>query len=219
MVKNNQTEILELLEQEVEQAPFSKYFFENRVEKYFLVISGIAFLCMIPLLAIESLKAFGYVAGALFILGVLFYLVAQAIGALILFRSPLRGYVKRLKKRLPAQSGFIEKLAYHEPEVLRDTAVIIASDVERLSRRVSLLIGVVEKVGIVPAGLALYYATYKHFYTEQGGNLPDFVLAFVCGLYVGAFISHKLIESLRIRIGWLQKAAEIAETRRKLKVA
>ncbi len=74
------------------------------------------------------------------------------------------------------------------------------------------MLGAIDKAGIIPAGLALYFAAAN---LGQGTtSITAYILAaFVMGLYIGAFIINRVVESLKFQMECVEEACSIATQR------
>lgn len=201
--------ILSTVEKFSTRRKFGSFLAETKIEKGLLLLAGATLLASVVLLFIERFRTAALVAGLIFLLTVIVLLLVQASMLVATFHTPLKGYAVKAEARLKERMSFISELAAFSPENLGLAKKTLSSDTDRMQRRLGILVGAVEKAGFIPAGLALYYAAVK---AQSGVNeLPaNLLMAFVFGLYAGAFLGHRLIEALRFNIECLEEAHEMS---------
>ncbi|MGY6276902.1 hypothetical protein [Methylomonas sp. MgM2] len=193
----------------------SPIFGESRPERILLALVVMSFVATLSLLFYKPLQFWAIVSGLVFLLSIVSLAVVQGVSTLNTLRTPLRGYASRLESRLKHRIEYIENLAAFSPESLQVAWQALESDATRIQKRLYGLVGAVDKAGIIPAGLALYFAATKIVAGASDFSTNIFT-AFIFGLYAGAFVGHRTVELLAVNINCLQEAYDIAKRRSEL---
>ncbi|MBA3979885.1 MAG: hypothetical protein C0462_04700 [Alcanivorax sp.] len=215
MVASEVVSILKAVEQFAVQRGFWSSFAETKLEKFLLLIATVSLALAIPLVFVEPLRNVALLAGLVFLLSVLALVLVQAFVIVATLHSPLKGYAEAAAGRLKQRADFVSSLGKFPSESLSLAKRILESDAQQIQQRIGLLIGAIEKIGFIPAGLALYYAALQA--PPDTANMPSNILmAFVLGLYGGAFIGHRLVGALRFNVTCLEEAQAISVRREAL---
>lgn len=190
-------------------------FAESSTERSLLIVLLISFVTMSVLFIFKSLHFWALISGLIFIFALVGLVVVQALEVVVFNGSPLKGFAKQTSHRLDIRSAFIDDLASYKPEDLRQTVEALERDVSKIQRRLYIMVGAVEKVGFIPAAIALYFAGSKIVAGESDAS-ANLLACFVLGFYGAAFLGHRLIELLSINIVCLREATIQSESRIKL---
>lgn len=208
------TEIFKAVEKYSSQRNAGSYFGESTVEKWLGRIAlPLLFIAIIGIF-VPKFQTLALGAGLAFLLTSILLVLAQGYSIVSMFHSPLRGYAAEAERRMLDRVSFVSELTSFSSDGLSIAKGAMASDVLRFQKRLALLIGAIEKAGFIPAGLALYYAAVK---AQSGSDeLPaNLLMAFVFGLYGGAFLGHRLVEALNYSISCVDDAYEIVLRRKR----
>lgn len=121
------------------------------------------------------------------------------------FRSPLNGYANGFGERITEREECISSLSSFPIYDLLLAKASIERDVERIKNRSALLLGITEKVGLIPAGLALYNAAV-HLKIGAHELESNLLLSFILGLNFGTFMAHRVIDNLNIALELIGEA-------------
>jgi hypothetical protein len=186
----------------------------NVIEKYALRLGALLFLASVLLLPFEPTMLVGAFGGLVACASLLLYSVASIVGGLRYFLTPTKSYVTDLLKRLESEEKVVAALANEAPEVLEKVQRRLEFERSRLASRMGFLLGVVDKLGIIPAFITLYLAYAKVTSDPMLEHVPYPVLGFVCGVYVGAFFNKHLSDRFEVMNLVLGNAYEKAKQRR-----
>ncbi len=209
--------ILEAIEKHSTSQKIGSIFAESRTEKRLIVLAIISFFLTL-LLSLISWEIWAIYAGIIFLLAMISLTIVQTITTVHTFKRPLSGYASGAEIRFSNRMQFIQELATYSPDGLRSTTLALKNDVSRMQKRLYSLVGATDKAGFIPAGITLYYAASK----ISSGNediAVNMLMAFVFGLYGGAFLVNRIIDSLSVNISCLEEAQSIAEIRNKIEKA
>lgn len=204
-------QILKTIEDHSTFQSVGSFLAETRLEKLLVYVAAVSLVLSIVLLFIGPLRSVGLVVGLVFLLTVVVLTLVQAFSVIVAVRHPLAGYAKAARARLEARSNYVSALAVFSSEGLLTAKKALESDTGRMQKRLGMLVGAVEKVGFIPAGATLYYAALQ---ASSSTQLPaNLLMAFVFGLYAGAFLGHRLIEALRFNSSCIEEAYELCQSR------
>lgn len=203
------TSIFKTVEKYSSRYGFSADFGASKSERW-LGRAALLFLSIaIPSIFVAQLQIVALGASFAFLLSSILLFLAQGQSIVSTFHAPLKGYADGAERRLRDRTRFVSELGSFSSVGLSMVKVAMENDTLRIQKRLGLLIGVVEKAGFIPAGLALYYAAVEA--TSGSDALPaNLLMAFVFGLYVGAYLGHRLVEALSYSMSCVDEAFEIA---------
>lgn len=193
-------------------APSSDLFLaERRRERWWFLSAIGTFTCCILLLCFESTRAYSLLAGLIFLLIMIGYTIDQTFSIVKTFKHPLAGFADAALQRLEFRNVHVSALARFSSEGLHTVKIALDSDVSRMQKRIGMLIGAVEKVGFIPAGLTLCYAALQTSPSIQFA--ANILTAFVFGLYIGAFWVHRFIDTLCFNVSCIEEAYDLSLSR------
>ena len=200
--------IFRTVEKHSARRSFRSYLGDTKLERSLVVVAALSLVFAVVGVFVNELQVLALVAGLTFLLSIILLVLAQGYSIVATFHTPLRGYAEEAERRMDERAAFVSELASFSSDGLSIAKGTMANDALRVQKRLSLLIGAVEKAGFIPAGLALYYAAVK---AQSGSDeLPaNLLMAFVFGLYGGAFLGHRIVEALNYNISCVNDAYEI----------
>lgn len=190
--------------------------YSNPVEKYSLRIGTLCLIVAIPLIYFEKYRLLGgwlcLVAAILFIA----YSLASFLWNLRFILTPTKSYIKDLSKRIETEEALINKLAAEDHEELDSLLKRLEFERQRLTSRIGFIVGAVDKLGIIPAIIALYLTYAKTMNDANLSKVPYPVLGFISGIYVGCFLLKQVIDRFEHMCLVVESAHVRAKTRYKL---
>jgi hypothetical protein len=168
------------------------YLFDNLIEKYALIIGGICIIIATPALYSEPYRTVG---GWIYLIAALSFIIYSlpSFLALCSFVPNAADYYvfSRLSKKIDQESEILSKLAYEDKEHLQNMLRHLQFEQSRLKNQIGFLIGAVEKLGIIPALLALYLTYVKTQNDSVLEVVPYQVLSVIVAIYTGCiFLKH-----------------------------
>jgi hypothetical protein len=142
------------------------------------------------------------------LLYVLYTVARMAWGLLPILGSPTRHVFGLAAKRIELKQRAVRELRRFPPHLLSSAEQALAAELEGIESRMSLLVGLLEKTGFIPAAVALYLAYLQYTRNEQRNDWADalFLGAFI--LYGASFFILAWRQSLRDQLWLLQRAKE-----------
>lgn len=139
----------------------------------------------------------------------LLYIVARmAWGLVPIVGSPTNHLFGLATKRIELKQRAIRELRRFPPHLLASTEQALAAELEGIEARMSLLVGVLEKTGFIPAAVALYLAYLQYTRNAQRNDWADALFLGAFLLYGASFFILAWRQSLRDRLWLLQRAKE-----------
>ncbi|TOH98888.1 hypothetical protein CGI69_21935 [Vibrio parahaemolyticus] len=96
--------------------------------------------------------------------------------------------------------------------------ILFEDRIRYLESRVGFLVGIVDKLGIVPAVLMIYLAYVKALGSKEMFNLSPLIIGIVSGVYLGAISARIVIDALRDKIAILELSKKISKKRKGFKL-
>lgn len=190
--------------------------YTNPVEKYALRLGALFLLSAVVLMPFDRTSLIGMLCALLAVTCALLYLLASSIGSIRYMLTPTKSYFNDLVQRIEREETVVAALANQSPEAIESTKHRLEFEKDRLASRIGFLLGVVNKLGIIPAFISLYLAYAKVTDDPLLEHVPYPVLGFICGIYVGAFFNKHLSDRFEVMILVLGLAHEKAKQRRTL---
>lgn len=190
-----------------------------------LLAAALVATCLIPVLGMFAVKwASRPLAAATLYAGLFAMVMVVAHAGVTLYlearelRDLPRLILTRLDRRFGAEHGVIESLALafsrNQLEHARDS---LALELAQTRRRIGFMVGAVEQLGIVPAGVAAFFYAHKVYVERQLANSTlTAIFASVVGLYVMAFLFVVTAQRLE---RWSLLLSHAAERKRTLEGA
>lgn len=201
--------ILAMLTRNDQLGKLVDYLYSNPVEKYSLRLGILCVFAAFSFVPFEDYRIFGgflaLIAAALFVV----YTLASVVWNLRLILTPTKTYFTDFSKRVDAEDRLVAELAMENPQQLDELLSRLRFEKESLANRIGFLFGAVDKLGMVPAILALYMTYAKANADVLLDKVPYPLLGFVAGVYTGCFVSKHIID----RIGDMIFMIESAKTR------
>lgn len=188
--------ILALLVRNDRLGKLVEYLYSNPIEKYSLRIGILCVIAAFPFIPFEDYKIVGgwlcLVAVVLFIV----YTLASFLWNVRFIATPTKSYFADLTKRIEAEDKLISELALENPHQLGELLTRLRFERERLISRIGFLIGAIDKLGIIPAVVALYLTYAKTLDDANLSEVPYPLLGFFAGIYVGCFLVKHVIDRI-----------------------
>lgn len=126
-----------------------------------------------------------------------------------LFRNPLTVILNRVEKETILDYTKLAAISDSERNVLRHVRRHLVTERESFERRIGVVVGALEKVGLIPGFVTLYLAWAK--LEEQKYSIDIWVAVGVFILYFFAFYCHYLFTRMDRYIGTIDEIIEAKE--------
>ena len=155
------------------------------------------------------------IIGLVFLAFNLLFIISNIVDIWIIQRKPLNGYAKAAIDRLNTRKNLISTLSTFSKSAKLETIALMERDARRMRGKISLIVGAFDKVGLIPAVLALYFSASKLLPTissSQNGadshqllgtgdiSSSAMLLAGIIGLYLGVLWASNAINALETSI-------------------
>jgi hypothetical protein len=162
-----------------------------------------------------DVRGWGYLMLFASLIFIVIYEVFLFIPVLKALFKPTDTYLSRVQKAAKTETELIEILADAKLPALEQAVERLDYEVSSLESRITAVTGVFQKMGIVPAAVALYIAYAKKDIGESQLVFKhiDYVLYFIFGVYIGALIMRNVIDRFRLFSILIKAAKDKAEFR------
>lgn len=202
--------ILELIESFDENMKTSEWTSDNTIfQKSLICINILSLIATLLFVFVKSFQVYAWLPAVILAIAFLLLIFSWVVALVRDVRNPLKGYAKAGGRRFEAYSDFKVQLSRFGSANLDATKKFIEKDTLRIRTRLQRLVGAVESAGYIPAALALYFAA-SQVVSDKNASPSILLMAFVLGLYIGAYLGHRIIERMNFYIECLQEAYEIA---------
>ncbi|MDO6507031.1 hypothetical protein Q4506_09525 [Colwellia sp. 4_MG-2023] len=190
-------EIVEELIDEVTASNIIARLYDNKVQKWSLVIIGVCIFIGLVTFFIDSKSI---VIGVVMIISLLMVIIFSVNNTFLQMKymlAPAKEYLSELHSRINRESMLVQRLTSYDSWSLCKAKQRLIFEADKLENRIGALVGALNKLGLFPALIALYIAIAKVFGSTNFTDIPYLLLAFVAGLYLAAFSAVNIIGRLR----------------------
>jgi hypothetical protein len=193
-----------------------KSLYRNPVEKYGLAALTILVILFFASLWFEVSKKWSATILILLAIAYLFYMLASFVTNLRFILSPVKSYITNLTKKLESEEIVLKRLINENVTDLEAVKIRLEFERNQLNLKVGFLLGAIDKLGIIPAALALYTVYAKAVNDKLLPKTLEIVFAFFVGLYLGTFVVKHVIDRFSHMIFIIEQA--IKDSKRKVKI-
>lgn len=211
MVVQEVKEIIEKLGAPEEFNELINSFYTNRIEKIFLVLTGIFIFCFVIAFFVPYTKPYSIWLLVIGFISIMLYSLSSFVSQAKYLLTPTKSYISDLSQRMSNEKKVALDLSIYSSQSILMARERLEYEKSQLEKRIGFLIGVLEKLGIVPAVIALYIGYAKAMKDPQLENVPEFALAAIAGLYLGAFLVKSMTSKLSLMCVILKDAHSLAE--------
>ncbi|WP_342652491.1 hypothetical protein NM449_14635 [Vibrio metschnikovii] len=198
----------------------------NDVKNFFIAnkMEALSFLAGVVSLAIALIAAlFGdattsYISLFAFFAFLALYSLSSFISTVRFFVGATKETLKNINERYQSDYIAAEEISTFGDDSIDCVKVLFEDRIRYLESRVGFLVGIVDKLGIVPAVIMIYLASVKALGSEEIFNLSPLVIGLVSGIYLGAITARIVIDALRDKIAILELSKKISQKRKGFKL-
>lgn len=187
---------LEILLKNEESKKLAGLFYNNPVEKYSLRIGILCIIFAMPLVYFDLSRILGGLMSLTGAALLIIYSLASFLHNLPDMLTPAKSYFKDLTKRIDAENDLVAELAALPINQLEITRKRLQFEKEKITSRICFLVGAIDKLGIIPAVLALYFTYIKTLDGSKLEALPYPVLSFIAGIYIGCILLKHVLDQI-----------------------
>jgi len=159
-------EILGFLLDETGKTTVLSLFYETQLQKILFILILISFSISTIFAFFESTKIYSFLFAIILIILLVFFTIAYSITTLKFFYSPIREYVDVLKSRIYKENKLIEELSKKNINDLKIIKEWVEIEIGRIENHINFLVGAIEKLGVIPSVVTLYFA-YERYITNK----------------------------------------------------
>lgn len=189
------------------------FFIANKIEA-FSFLAGVASLATALIAALSGEANISYISLFVFFAFLVLYSLSSLISIVSFFVGATKGTLKDINERYRSAYITAEEISTFGDDNIDCVKAIFEERIRFLESRVGFLVGVVDKLGIVPAIIMLYLAYVKTSGSEEIFNSSPLIIGFVSGVYLGAITARIVIDALRDKIGILELSKKISQKRK-----
>ncbi|MEZ9627862.1 hypothetical protein [Aliivibrio fischeri] len=134
------------------------------------------------------------------------YSVSSALSTFLYIFGAKRQVLEEIKMCFKQDREIVKFLSIFQSSDLELVKSLFEKRVTFLVNRVGFLVGVIDKLGLVPALIMIYFSYAKLSSTSEGVFSQALFVGFIAGLYLGVLIAKSLIDSLRDKVSILELA-------------
>lgn len=186
--------IFELLsEVKIEDKNKQSLLYSNNFEKYTLASVGGAFLVFLIVYIPDSTRIYS----AFLLLLALILLVINLIGSVIylaidMFKDQSKEFLISLSEDSQAQLLLMQNISTFSQWDIDLAIQRMEFELQKIQSRTGFLVGAMDKLGIIPAIIALYISIEKILDQQMFGYLHLLAISFIIGIYLGVIAISKV---------------------------
>ena len=185
----------------------------------FLIIYIVLFLILPFIFNIKIPDIFdnvlNYSAVIFFITPVIYLFIRFMIETYLTLQNPSHDFFKPIMKDISLHIDLVNKFSTFPSCELSQSIRRLSYDIERVKGRLGFLVGAIEKLGIIPYCITLYFAFINFLDKHENNTTYIYALAFLFGLYSSAIVIIRSLEKLEFIKVILVDANKVAEQREK----
>lgn len=194
-----------------------KSFLAKFLVLYFIIFAVFPSVSSIDYSVISE-NIYPYTAMIFFITPVIYLFITLMMNTFIALKNPSHDFFKPIMNDISLHASLVNKFSTFQSYELSQSIRRLNYDIERTKGRIGFLVGAIEKLGIIPYCITLYFAFSNFFDKNEGSTIYIYALAFLFGLYGGVIVILKTIDKLEFFKVILIDANEVAEQRASLEV-
>ena len=167
----------------------------------------------------DSFNTFSFISGSIILFSGVFFIVCtlqQLFSLIRTGKNPSAEIFEPILNSIEAQNTLILKLSCFNLRKIEFAINRIEYDISRISKRLGLLVGTIEKLGIIPLGIAVYFSAVKFFDSDNTLELFHIIaLSFILGIYIGALIASSVLLRFDFLLFNLKEASKIKKSKDK----
>lgn len=143
----------------------------------------------------------------------------QIIDIFYMLKNPTKAMLDPISEAIEKQQALIQKLVRFQVSDLEQAISRIEFDIKRIKFRVGLLVGALERLGLIPFIIAQYFTIHKFLETQEIGREYIIGIAFISGIYLGVFLISNALQRFEYYLLVLNSAKAFVEEKQKKQVA
>lgn len=186
---------------------FNNIFKQEKKEEFFTKTTMFSGIIAAVLLIIDFNTTLSLLALLVFLFSSVIFILLSSVSIRRSFFMPLNEYFELFNIRMKQKEEYISKLNKFSVHALKAVKKGMETDLQQLQNRTSFLVGSIKKVGLFPAFIAIFLASFQ-FSEKISPNFSNILIALIVGMYLGVFLIQKLSNSLELQILFLNESIE-----------
>ncbi len=179
---------------------FKSYISSNKLESISLICALLAFLFGVIFTSLGSYQLEATCAYIIFFGMLILYSLSSFLSTLKSIFDYKSEVLDVLKLQHNANSKQVIDLCGYSNSSLETVKGLFQSRMDFINKRIGFIVGAVDKLGIIPAILMMYFTYVKVSESTSGSNFQLIFVSFVSGVYLGAIIARVTIDFLEEKI-------------------
>ncbi|PAJ73340.1 hypothetical protein CJF42_16240 [Pseudoalteromonas sp. NBT06-2] len=122
------------------------------------------------------------------------YIYEQLLDVWRTVKNPTKDILEPIVQALEPQVELTNKLTSFKSIQLQQAIDRLNYDSQRIKSRLGLMVGAIERLGIVPFLIALFFTAHKFFTTEQMSSNYTIGLSLISGIYIGVLMCTSALQ-------------------------
>ncbi|EQB0496124.1 hypothetical protein ACYAPA_003970 [Vibrio mimicus] len=198
-------------------ANIKRFFIENKIEATSLLGAVIAVIVAF-LGAIFSKSTVSFIAVLVFFAFLVVYSLSSFLSSFKFFVGATKETLLGIKARHQNDYLLAEEISFLKEESMEQVKCLLDAQIKYLECRVGFLVGVLDKLGIVPAIIMIYLAYVKTTGTTSMFEFSPFSLGLIAWVYLAAIVARITIDALKDKIIVLDLAINLSKKRKAFKL-
>lgn len=213
-------EIIEFFaEKEPTLSNLGRFFWDNRLEAIAFICGGLSLglALVLPLFELEQKSIFFlYIC---FFVSLIVYVLSSMVSSLKFVVGAQKETLVNIQKRFVISYQNAESLSKYDVDALNQVKRLFKGRIEFLRTRIGFLVGAIDKLGLIPALIALYIS-YSNYIVDNSEAVEwsPYILGFVGGIYLGALCARAITDSLHDKISVIELSLKMKEQRREFRL-
>ncbi|EPA8652074.1 hypothetical protein [Photobacterium damselae] len=193
------------------------FFITNKMEALSF-LAGVVSLVIALIAALSGNATTSYISLLAFFAFLVLYSLFSFISTVRFFVGATKETLKNINERYRSDYIVAEEISTFGDDSIDCVKVLFEERIRYLESRVGFLVGIVDKLGIVPAIIMIYLAYIKALGSEEIFNISPLITGIVSGVYLGAITARIIIDALRDKMGILELSKKISQKRKGFKL-
>ncbi|EIJ6618282.1 hypothetical protein LJK89_004750 [Vibrio parahaemolyticus] len=193
------------------------FFMSNKMEALSF-LAGVASLAIALIAALLGNANTSYISLLAFYAFLVLYSLSSFISTIRFFVGATKETLMNINERYKSDYLVAQEISTFGDDSIDCVKILFEDRIRYLESRVGFLVGIVDKLGIVPAVLMIYLAYVKALGSKEMFNLSPLIIGIVSGVYLGAISARIVIDALRDKIAILELSKKISKKRKGFKL-
>ncbi|MEZ9259953.1 hypothetical protein AB4125_20535 [Vibrio splendidus] len=193
------------------------FFMENKVQAVCFIAGAVSLIIAFSASLVEN-STVTTVSALSFFAFLVIYSLSTFISTLRFFFGVTKETLINISQRYCNDYSLAKGISKYQDESIDRVIRLFEGRIRFLESRVGFLVGIVDKLGIVPAVIMIYLSYINTTNDTEMANLSPIIIGIISGVYLGAISARAIIDSLKDKIDILDMAKEISKNSKAFKL-